>query len=161
MTTFMQTSEGTVFFLDTNIFVYALLASEPLKKQRALELLEQALASRRGCTSYQVIQEFANVGTRKFAQRFTTEECKQFIDAAMQPLNRVGSSPELIHAALDLQDETRYSFYDSLVLAAALQAGADVLYTEDLQHNQLVHGTLRIVNPFLQVVNDEGSGLLT
>ncbi|MEY4882701.1 MAG: hypothetical protein RIS34_555 [Pseudomonadota bacterium] len=153
---------GAVFFLDTNIFVYALLASEPLKKQRALQLVEQALASHLGCTSYQVIQEFANVALgsdansqfRKFAQRFTHEQCKQFIDAAMQPLNRVTSSPELLNAALDLQNDTRYSFYDSLVLAAALQAGADVLYTEDLQHNQLVGGTLRIVNPFLMVANE-------
>jgi predicted nucleic acid-binding protein len=145
----------SVFFLDTNIFVYALLASEPPKKQRALQLVEQALGSHQGCTSYQVIQEFANVARRKFAQRFASDECKQFIDAAMQPLNRVGSSPELLNAALDLQDDTRYSFYDSLVIAAALQAGADVLYTEDLQHNQLVAGTLRLVNPFLSVANQE------
>jgi predicted nucleic acid-binding protein len=145
----------SVFFLDTNIFVYALLASEPPKKQRALQLVEQALGSHQGCTSYQVIQEFANVARRKFAQRFSSDECKQFIDAAMQPLNRVGSSPELLNAALDLQDDTRYSFYDSLVIAAALQAGADVLYTEDLQHNQLVAGTLRLVNPFLSVANQE------
>ena len=94
------------------------------------------------------------VSTRKFAQRFTSEQCKQFIEAAMQPLNRVASSPELLNAALDLQAETRYSLYDSLVIAAALQAGADVLYTEDLQHNQLIAGTLRIVNPFLTVAND-------
>ena len=145
---------GAVFFLDTNIFVYALLASEPLKKQRALQLVEQALASHLGCTSYQVIQEFANVATRKFAQRFTAEQCRQFIDAAMQPLNRVASSPELLNAALDLQAETRYSFYDNLVIAAALQTGADVLFTEDLQHNQLIAGTLRIVNPFLMVANE-------
>ena len=145
---------GAVFFLDTNIFVYALLASEPLKKQRALQLVEQALASHQGCISYQVIQEFANVATRKFAQRFTPDQCKQFIEAAMQPLNRVASSPELLNAALDLQAETRYSFYDSLVIAAALQAGAEVLYTEDLQHNQLIAGTLRIVNPFLMVANE-------
>ena len=150
----MNAENVGLFFLDTNIFVYALLASEPLKKQRALQLVEQALASRQGCVSYQVIQEFANVGTRKFAQRLSTEQCKQFIDAAMLPLNRVASSPELLNAALDLQGETRYSFYDSLVIAAALQAGADVLYTEDLQHNQLIAGTLRIVNPFLTVAND-------
>ena len=161
MAAFMQPAEGTVFFLDTNIFVYALLASEPLKKQRALQLLEQALVSHLGCTSYQVIQEFANVATRKFSQRCSTEECKQFVDAAMQPLNRVGSSPQLLHTALVLQDETHYSFYDSLVLAAALQAGADLLYTEDLQHKQLIHGTLRIVNPFLQVANELKSALTT
>ena len=136
------------------IFVYALLASEPLKKQRALQLLEQALASHLGCISYQVIQEFVNVATRKFVQCFSSDECKQFIDAAMQPLNRVSSSPALINAAFDLQNETHYSFYDSLVLAAALQAGSDVIYTEDLQHNQLVGGRLRIVNPFLTVAHE-------
>lgn len=150
----MPLPAGTLFFLDTNIFVYALLASEPLKKQRALELVEQALASHLGCVSYQVVQEFANVATRKFAQRFTNEECKQFIDAAMQPLNRVASSPELINSALDLQSDTHYSFYDCLVLSAALQAGANVLYTEDLQHNQLLGGVLRIVNPFLSIANE-------
>lgn len=150
----MTSQTNPVFFLDTNIFVYALLASEPLKKQRALQLVEQALASHLGCTSYQVLQEFANVATRKFAQRFSSVHCKQFIDAAMQPLNRVASSPGLLNAALDLQAETRYSLYDCLVIAAALQAGAEVLYTEDLQHNQLVGGTLRVVNPFLMVANE-------
>jgi predicted nucleic acid-binding protein len=150
----MSSSIDGVFFLDTNIFVYALLASEPLKKQRALALVEQALANRRGCISYQVIQEFANVSTRKFAQRFTIEQCKEFIDAAMQPLNRVASSPVLLNAALDLQEQTRYSFYDSLVIAAALQAQAEVLYSEDLQHNQLLGGSLRVINPFLTLAND-------
>jgi predicted nucleic acid-binding protein len=53
-----------------------------------------------------------------------------------------------------LQQATRYSFYDCLVVAAALQAGAEVLYSEDLQHNQLIAGTLRIVNPFLAVANE-------
>lgn len=151
MPTVTPNSTDGLFFLDTNIFVYALLASEPLKKQRALQLLEQALASHTGCISYQVIQEFANVATRKFAKRFTADECKQFVDAAMQPLNRVASNPELIHTALNLQAETGYSFYDCLILAGALQAGATTLYTEDLQHNQLIGGTLRIVNPFLML----------
>jgi len=151
---------GTLFFLDTNLFVYALLASEPVKKQRAVQLLELALASHSGCISYQVIQEFANVATRKFAKRFTADECQQFIDAAMQPLNRVASSTELVHSALALQADTQYSFYDSLILAGALQAGADTIYTEDLQHNQLIGGTLRIVNPFLNVAMQDDSVLI-
>lgn len=147
---------GDLFFIDTNIFVYALLASEPLKKARAVQLLEQALGSHSGCISYQVIQEFANVATRKFAKRFTADECQQFIDAAMQPLNRVPSSTELVHAALALQTSTNYSFYDCLILASALQAGAIVLFSEDLQHNQLIDGTLRIVNPFLDLAMQAG-----
>ena len=150
----MPVAPGTVFFLDTNVFVYAWLASEPLKKQRALQLVEQALASHLGCISYQVIQEFANVALRKFARRFTTNEYKQFIEVAMQPLNRVASSTVLVHVALDLQAETRYGFYDSLMLAAALQSGAQVVYTEDLQHNQMVRGSLRIVNPFLEIAHE-------
>ncbi len=141
-------------FLDTNIFVYAFLASEPLKRVRAVELIETCLGSGSGCISYQVVQEFANVARKKFATRLNAQDCKAFIDAAMQPLMRVASSTALIHTALDLQDELKYSFYDCVMVAAALQAGADTLYTEDLQHRQLVGGTLRIVNPFLDVVHE-------
>ena len=108
----------------------------------------------RGNISYQVVQEFANVARKKFATRLSADDCKAFIAAAMQPLNRVASSIALIHTALDLQDELKYSFYDCLMVAAALQAGANTLYTEDLQHWQLVRGVLRIVNPFLEVVHE-------
>ena len=141
-------------FLDTNIFVYAFLASEPLKRAKAVELIETSLGSGRGCISYQVVQEFADVARKKFATCLSASDCQAFIDAAMQPLMRVASSTELVHTAMNLQDELKYSFYDCLMLAAALEAGADTLYTEDLQHWQLVHGTLRIVNPFLGVVHE-------
>ena len=141
-------------FLDTNIFVYAFLASEPRKRAKAVELIESCLGSGRGCISYQVVQEFANVARKKFATRLSAGDCKAFIDAAMQPLNRVASSTALIHTALDLQDELKCSFYDSLMIAAALQAGAETLYTEDLQHWQLVRGVLRIANPFLDLANE-------
>ncbi len=148
---------GAVFFIDTNVFVYALLSSEPLKKQRALHLVEHALGTGMGCISYQVIQEFANVALRKFAQRFTAQQCKQFIDAAMQPLNRVASSPALMDTALDLQGETGYGLYDCLILAAALECEASVVYSEDLQHHQVLRATLRIVNPFLNSANQNPS----
>jgi predicted nucleic acid-binding protein len=141
-------------FLDTNIFVYAFLASEARKRETAINLVEAGLGSGQGCVSYQVIQEFANVARKKFAVNMNSGDCKSFIDTALQPMNRVVSSTALIHAALDLQDELRYSFYDSLVIAAALQAGADTLYSEDLQHWQLVRGMLRIVNPFQEVVHE-------
>ena len=146
-------AESTVF-LDTNIFVYAFLASEPRKRSKAVELIEACLGSGRGSVSYQVVQEFANVARKKFASSLSASDCKAFIAAAMQPLNRVSSSTGLVHSALDLQDELRYSFYDCLMVAAALQSDADTLYTEDLQHWQLVRGTLRIVNPFLDVANE-------
>ena len=64
----------------------------------------------------------------------------------------MGSSPELLAATWVLQQDSGYSFYDSLMPAAALQAGAATVYTEDLQH-QLLRGSLRIVNPFLDRVH--------
>ena len=146
--------DDELVFLDTNIFVYAFLASEPRKRAKAVELIETCLGSGRGSISYQVVQEFANVARKKFATRLSADDCKAFIDAAMQPLNRVASSTSLIHTALDLQEELKYSFYDCLMLAAALQTGSQTLYTEDLQHWQLVRGVLRIVNPFLDVVHE-------
>ena len=153
MATERMKPDGT-HFLDTNIFVYAFLASEPRKRAKAVELIEASLGSGRGCISYQVVQEFANVARRKFTTCLSADDCKAFIDAAMQPLNRVASSTALIHAALDLQDELKYSFYDCAMIAAALQSGSSTLYSEDLQHWQLVRGDLRIVNPFLDTVNE-------
>ena len=141
-------------FLDTNIFVYAFLVSEPRKRAKAVQLIEANLASGLGCISYQVVQEFANVARKKFAVRMMSIDCKAFKDAAMQPMNHVASSTELVHSALDLQDELKYSFYDCLMLAAALQGSCSTLYSENLQHSQLVRGTLRIVNPFLEVANE-------
>ena len=143
-------------FLDTNIFVYAFLASEPRKRAKAVQLIEASLGSGLGCISYQVIQEFANVARKKFAVRMSNADCKAFMDAAMQPMSHVASSTELVRSALDLQDELKYSFYDCLMLAAALQDVCGTLYSEDLQHGQLVRGTLRIVNPFLEVANEAG-----
>lgn len=65
-----------------------------------------------------------------------------------------GQSTELLHAALALQGQTGYSFYDCLIIASALEAGCDTLYTEDLQHHPLIKGSLRVVNPFLAVANE-------
>ena len=149
-------SADAMVFLDTNIFVYAFLASEPRKRVKAVQLIESSLASGLGCISYQVIQEFANVARKKFAVRMISADCKAFMDAAMQPMNRVASSTELVYCALDLQDELKYSFYDCLMLAAALQGACSTLYSEDLQHGQLVRGALRIVNPFLDTINEPG-----
>jgi predicted nucleic acid-binding protein len=56
-------------------------------------------------------------------------------------------SAELYDHALQLRAETGYSFYDSLIVAAALEAGCKTVYSEDLQHNRKLHG-LEIKNPF-------------
>lgn len=141
-------------FLDTNVFVYAFLPSDPLKRQRALDLVGDALNTQQGCISMQVVHEFANVATKKAAAKLSSAQCAAFIDVAMAPMSMVPSSRVLVDEAFALRDEFRYSFYDSLMLAAALAAGAGTFYSEDLQDGQLVRGSLRIVNPFASAVHE-------
>ena len=76
----------------------------------------------------------------------------------LEPMNKVGPSVELLSQALQIRLDTNYSFYDSLVIAAAQLSGCGTLYSEDMQHQQLVGG-MRIVNPFLDGANDPSSPL--
>jgi predicted nucleic acid-binding protein len=94
------------------------------------------------------VQEFLTLALRKFARPMTVEQAQDYLDAALIPLCRVHSDPDLYREALAVHLRWRFSFYDSLVVAAALRAGCDVLYSEDLRHHQQV-GKLTIVNPFL------------
>ena len=117
------------------------------KKERALELIGSALQNSSGLISTQVIQEFLNVASRKFASPLNTEDSKTYLNLVLGPLCQVFPDQALYEAALDLQQETRYSFYDALILAGALRGECEVLYSEDLQTGQQVRG-LKIINPF-------------
>ena len=135
------------FFLDTNVLIYAFSEQDPLKKIRSQELHKLALMDRRGIISFQVVQEFLNTAIRKFPGRFAAGELQDFLETALWPLCAVFPSAELYAQALRLRAETGYSFYDSLMVAAALEAGCQTIYSEDLQHNRKLHG-LEIKNPF-------------
>lgn len=136
------------FFLDTNIFVYSFDRSAPAKARRATQLIRHAVATRKGIISYQVAQEFFNVALRRFAQPMSVAEAEQYLAAVFRPLMAVHSSPALYAEALRLSDRYRLSWYDSLIVAAAVEGRCSLLYSEDLKHGQLV-GPLRIHNPFL------------
>jgi len=134
-------------FLDTNIFVYSYDRSAKAKRSRAQELIESALQTHRGVISTQVFQEFLNVSTTKFAKRLTTHDSYRYLDSVLAPLCEVFPSVALYRSALEVREETRYSFYDSLIVAAALHAGCTTLYSEDLRDGHNVRG-LRIRDPF-------------
>jgi predicted nucleic acid-binding protein len=135
------------FFLDTNIVVYTFDDGAPTKQRRAQELVEQALRTHEGVVSTQVVQEFLNVATVKFTTPLTFSDAQQYLHDVLAPLCTVYPSIDLFRQGLILQQETRYSFYDSLIIVGALQAGCDTLYSEDLQHGQQIRG-LQILNPF-------------
>lgn len=136
------------FFLDTNLFVYTFVPNAPEKTRRANDLIRNALASHRGVISFQVVQEFFSVAFKRLTPRMTTPEAEGYFANVLRPLVSLHSSPALYAEALRLHGTFRLSWYDALIVAAALQANCETLYSEDLQHGQ-VFGNLRIVNPFL------------
>lgn len=136
------------FFLDTNIFIYSFDQSAAVKARRAAELIRKALTTQKGVISYQVVQEFFNVALKRFAQPMQAADAEQYLNTVFRPLLGVHSSQGLYTEALRLQGLSRLSWYDSLIVAGAIQARCDLLYTEDLQHGQRF-GSLQIRNPFL------------
>lgn len=131
-------------FLDTNILVYAFDASEPRKRERARCLI---LKEEDWAVSWQVVQEFCNVALHRFTKPMRLPDLEEYLDLILLPHCRIYPTPDLYRKALLIQARTRYRFYDSLIVASALAAGARTLYTEDLQDGQEI-GALRIQNPF-------------
>ena len=140
------------FFLDTNIFVYSFDQSSAAKAQKAAQLIREALTTQKGVISYQVVQEFFNVALRRFSQPMQAADAEQYLSTVFRPLLAVHSSQALYAEALHLQvqggAQSGLSWYDALIVSAAIQARCDLLFTEDLQHGQRF-GTLQVRNPFL------------
>jgi predicted nucleic acid-binding protein len=127
-------------FLDTNVLLY-LLSEDIAKANRAEELVAAGAV-----ISVQVLNEFAAVASRKLAMEFgEIRESLTTVRAVctVKPVE-IGTH----ELGLDLAERYRFSVYDALIVAAALQAGCTVLYTEDLHHDQKI-GRLSIRNPFI------------
>jgi len=128
-------------FFDTNILVYA-ATSDP-KKQRAVDCL-----GRGGAASVQVLNEFVHVARRKFDHDWPRIETA--LAHFRNTFDKVVPLTLTTHAsAVALARDHRLAFYDALIVAAALEAGCDTLYSEDMQHGRTI-GTLRIENPFVE-----------
>ena len=138
------------YFLDTNIFVYTFDNSAPEKRERAKNLVRDALKGV-GCISWQIIQEFCNVALRKFRKPMGAEELRDYQDRVLFALCTVWPEESLYREALAAGVETGYSWYDSLILVSALRSDSQILYSEDLQHGRKFHG-LKIVDPFHEKV---------
>ena len=134
-------------FIDTNVFVYQLDTRDPRKHVIADRIVGEALATENACISFQVVQECLNTLLRKAEITLDAAATRLYLNTVLAPLHRVAASIELYRAALDVQRRWKFSFYDSLIVAAALEAGCKRLLSEDLQHSQRIGG-LRIENPF-------------
>jgi predicted nucleic acid-binding protein len=132
-------------FLDTNLWIY-LYAKNPLEKYQRIErIIKEDLPLIQ--VSTQVLGELFHVLTRK---QFTSK-----IDAINIISNLINTFPVLaidtpqVLQALEINGKYNYSYWDSLIIATALLSDCSIIYSEDMQHNQLVENKLRIINPFL------------
>lgn len=135
-------------FLDTNIFVYAVDRGDMNKQKAADSLIGRMIDRRSGVVSYQVVQEFLNVALRKFVVPFTAEQARLYLGTVFRPLLAVQPSLGLFSDAIDIRSRHKLSWYDSLIVAAAIEADCSVLYSEDLSHGMKING-VQIENPFL------------
>ena len=132
-------------FLDTNIFVYMLDETDDLKRWRAEQLVRHSIEAGTGCISYQVVQETLNVATRRLG--FAADDSCILLADVLVPLWTVHPSRELCERGLALRGRYGFSFYDSMIVAGAIQSGCVRLYSEDLQHGQRIQ-SLTVENPF-------------
>jgi predicted nucleic acid-binding protein len=128
-------------FFDTSVLIYAVAANEP-RTARAEELLLSG-----GVLSMQVLNEFTAVARRKLLMPWTevAEAVEAFLVLCPSP---VPITLEIHGAARAIAEKLGCNIYDGLVVAAALEGGCSVLYSEDFQDGQRIEGRLTVRNPF-------------
>lgn len=140
-------------FLDSNVFLYSVGVDER-KKSLAQGAIQRGLKGE-ACISFQVVQEVLNRLTRGPEPMASEVDAEIMLNDFLVPLWRVMPSQRLYEHALRLKSRYHYSFYDSLIIAAALEAGCTRLLSEDMQDGQRIEG-LTISNPFASLNGANG-----
>lgn len=133
-------------FIDTNVLLYAHDRGAGDKQARAARLLAQLWENRSGVLSPQVLQEFLVNALRKLQSPLALPKARDIVRTYGVWVTRDAKVDDVLRAT-ELMELTGFSFWDSLIIASAEAAGAEVLYSEDMQHGQQVAG-LTILNPF-------------
>ncbi len=131
-------------FLDTNVLLYLDATDAPEKQARAADLWQRLRRSGEGVVSTQVLQEYYAAATRKL--RVQPEIARRRVDL-WATLRVVQVTVPTIRAAIVREQSDRLSFWDALIVQAAIEAGCETLFSEDLQTGRRFDG-LVIVNPF-------------
>ncbi|MBA4389476.1 MAG: hypothetical protein C0399_00865 [Syntrophus sp. (in: bacteria)] len=131
-------------FVDSNIFIYAKIKTQDAEKHIGAQSLLRSL-DRQVIISIQVLNEFYNTLVRLGLDDATIQSfLKQIMQSALtQSINK-----STIELCWEMRNGYHYSYYDSLILASAFESRCTILYSEDMQHGQVIEKTLKIVNPF-------------
>lgn len=134
-------------FIDTNVFVYLFDSDDPKKQDDATILLERLAKEATIVVSTQVLQEFYVSVTRKLAEPLPTQDAMQ-ATRGLSAYHVVQVDPSMIFTAIALHEKEKTSFWDALIVRAALESGCKLLMSEDMQHGRRFED-LRVENPFL------------
>ncbi len=129
-------------FFDTSVLLY-LLSGDTGKADRVEQLLTEG-----GAISVQVLNEFAAVALRKV--KLPLNDVREILGTIRVVCNVEPVTLATHDRGLAINERYGFSLYDSVLVAAALIANTKMLYSEDLQHGQVIDGQLRVVNPFLK-----------
>jgi len=133
-------------FLDTNIIVYAHDRTSGKKNAIAKEIINYLWESKKGVISIQVLQEFFVCVTQKIANPLQIKNARMILEY-LSTWEVVVNDKHITLQAIDIQEKFKFSFWDSLIIQAAVQGQAGILLSEDLPDGQVVMGT-KILNPF-------------
>jgi predicted nucleic acid-binding protein len=128
-------------FIDTNIFLYAFSTKDLHKQTVAKEIVLQP---------YYISTQVINESCSNFIKKLTFDEkmIASFIASAYSRYHIVNFSESLFLIGSNIRLKYKYSYYDSLIIAAALESKCTILYSEDMQHKQIIENNLQIINPF-------------
>lgn len=129
-------------FIDSNIFLYAFSDKELSKQVTAKNIILNGSPT----ISVQVINEVSNNLLKKL--QFHENEVSCFIENCYKRYSVVNLTQEIFSTASKLRNDHQFSYYDSVIVASALMNQCQVLYTEDMQHGQIIEHSLKIRNPF-------------
>ena len=132
-------------FLDRNFLIYAYSKNE-IEKQTASRNL---ITNFNSIISTQVLQEFTNIITRKF--QFSFDDAQKAIIECCQNNKVFTNTDTTILKGCQLAARYKFSFFDSLIIASAIESDCTLLYSEDLQNGQVIDESLTIVNPFVNI----------
>jgi len=128
------------FFIDSNVAIYS-LDKPSIKRDIARQLI-----SKRPIISTQVVMETMNVLIRKF--KFEKQNAIEAVMEMMDKANVKETSAATVTSAFEISLKYKISHWDALIIAAALQANCNTLYSEDMQHGLLIENKLTIISPF-------------
>lgn len=135
-------------FIDTNVFVYLFDSDEPAKQDAARNLLDRLAKEATMVASTQVLQEFYVSVTRKLARPLSPEDAVA-ATRGIATYHVTQVDPSMVFSAVTLHQKERISFWDALIVRAALESDCELLLSEDLQHGRRF-GKLTVDNPFLE-----------